>query len=192
MKVLDKQSDKRKAILEASLNLFCEKCFQETSTASISQAANVGTGTLFCYFENKEELVNVLYLESKEEFAAHAETGVWEQTSFKTRLRQVFNNTMQWYQENPRKIKFMSQFCSSSLITKVTREKALTRQRIITEVIKKAVEDGEVSTPSVELTSSLIAGYTHIAGTYLLDNAKEKDMKAWQDAAFSLIWKGIS
>jgi hypothetical protein len=74
----------------------------------------------------------------------------------------------------------------------VTREKALTRQRIITEVIKKAVEDGEVSTPSVELTSSLIAGYTHIAGTYLLDNAKDKDMKAWQDAAFSLIWKGIS
>jgi AcrR family transcriptional regulator len=191
MKTTEKQSDKRKAIMEASLNLFCEKCFQETSTASISQAANVGTGTLFCYFENKEELVNVLYLESKEEFAAHAESGVWEQTSFKTQLRQIFNNTISWYIDNPRRIKFMSQYCSSSLITKVTREKAITRQTIINEVIRKAVANGEVSTPSVELTASLVSGYMHIAGSYLLDNAKDTEMKEWQDTAFNLIWSGI-
>ena len=63
VKVIEKNVDKRKAILDACLSLFCESCFQETSTASISQKAGVATGTLFLYFENKEELVNELYLE---------------------------------------------------------------------------------------------------------------------------------
>ncbi len=192
MKSTDKQSEKRKAILEASLNLFCEKCFQDTSTASISQAANVGTGTLFCYFDSKEDLVNELYLQSKEEFAEYMENGVWEHKTFKTQLKHVLDRTIEWYRLNPKRITFMSQYRSSSLITKTTRTKAMERFTVIGDIIKKAVENGEASTTSVELLTALISGYFHMAAQFLMDNASEANLKSWQEEAFSVIWKGVN
>lgn len=192
MKIVDKQSEKRKAILEASLNLFCEKCYQDTSTASISQAANVGTGTLFCYFDSKEDLVNELYLQSKEEFAAYMEEGVWANLTFKTQLRHILDRTIDWYIQNPKKILFMTQYRSSALITNATREKATERFTVIGDVVKKAVENGEVNTESVELLSALISGYFHMASQFLMDKASETNLKKWHDEAFSVIWKGLN
>ena len=187
----DKHNDKRKSIMDASLKLFGEKCVQDTSTASISQEANVGTGTLFCYFDSKEDLVNALYLESKEELAAFIEEGVWEQTSFKMQLKYILDRTIQWYMENPRKIKFMAQFRSSPLITKITHEKAVLRFTVISDVVKKAVASGEVTTVSADLLSSLISGYFHQSCMYLMDNADNKNFKAWREETFALLWKGV-
>ena len=58
--------EKELQILNASLKLFVENGFHGTSTAEISKSAGVATGTLFHYFKTKEELINRLYLYSKE------------------------------------------------------------------------------------------------------------------------------
>lgn len=178
--------------MDASLKLFCEKCFQDTSTASISQAANVGTGTLFCYFSSKEELVNALYLESKEELGVYVSEGVWDQPTFKARLKYIFDRRIQWYQGNREKVKFMVQFHSSSLITKVTREKALLGTKVLNDVVAKAIEDKEVTSISADLLTALISGYLHQAALYVIENAPETDLTKWQDEAFGVIWKGVS
>lgn len=192
MKTTDKQNEKRKAILEASLKLFGKKCFQDTSTASISQEANVGTGTLFCYFDSKEDLVNELYLECKEEFGAYVSEGVWEHPTFKLRLRHIFDKQVQWYTENPQKIKFMIQYSSSPLITKVTRERAMLRMNAVNDIVKKAVETGELTVHSLELVSYSISAYFHQLGLYLLEKAEGKNLKKLQEEAFNLIWKGMN
>ncbi len=192
MKTAEKQSDKRKAIMEASLKLFCEKCFQDTSTASISQAANVGTGTLFCYFNSKEDLVNALYLESKEELAAFVAEGVWEHQTFKHRLKHIFERRIKWYRSNREKIKFMGQYHTSSLITKITREKALMSSTGLNDVITKAIQDGELQSSSTDLTTALISGYVHQAALYVAENAPESDLVKWQNEAFQVLWKGVS
>ncbi|REE83913.1 TetR family transcriptional regulator [Paenibacillus taihuensis] len=44
-------------IIEAADRLFCEKGFEETSVAEITQAAGVAKGTFFNYFATKEELL---------------------------------------------------------------------------------------------------------------------------------------
>jgi len=190
-KTIDKHSDKRKAILNASLKLFCEKCFQDTSTASISQQANVATGTLFLYFENKETLVNELYLESKDEYASYVEEGVWENQSFKTQLKHIFDRITEWKMNNEDKVKFMGQFCSSSYITKLTREKAMTRLSFLNDVVKKAVANKEVSPESEELMSAMLSAYFHSASTFLVEKKGHKNFKKWKDEAFEYIWHGI-
>lgn len=192
MKTTDKQSDKRKAIMEASLKLFCEKCFQDTSTASISQAASVGTGTLFCYFDSKEDLVNALYLESKEELAAFVEDGVWDHSTFKAQLMHVFDRRIQWYTANPEKIKFMMQYHSSKLITEATRERVVMKLQVLNEIVTRAVNNGEVTTASIDFLAALISGYFHNAGTYIAENASKEDLKKWQEEAFNMLWKGLN
>ncbi len=192
LKTNEKNSDKRQAILDASLKLFCEKCFQDTSTASISSEAKVATGTLFLYFENKEELVNELYLECKTEYAAYIEDGIWENTSFKTQLKHIWERGTAWCLQNPDKVKFMTQYSSSPQITKLTREKAVNRFRVMKEVIEKAVANKEINVSSVELLSCMLGGYFHNARIFLLDNTHNKNLKKWQEEIFEWIWKGVN
>jgi AcrR family transcriptional regulator len=53
----DENKEKTKqAILAAALKLFAEKGFYDTSTRAISRKAGIAEGTLFNYFETKEDL----------------------------------------------------------------------------------------------------------------------------------------
>lgn len=54
-------SIKRTNIIEAALVLFADRGFHGTNVPTIAKHANVGTGTIYRYFENKEELVNTVY-----------------------------------------------------------------------------------------------------------------------------------
>jgi TetR/AcrR family transcriptional regulator, repressor of fatR-cypB operon len=53
--------NKKEAILAAALELFAERGFHGTSVADIADRSNVGAGTIYRYFQDKEALVNALY-----------------------------------------------------------------------------------------------------------------------------------
>ena len=48
---------RRTLILEAAARLFAEKGFHRTTTKDIAEAADVSEGTLYNYFENKDEML---------------------------------------------------------------------------------------------------------------------------------------
>ncbi len=52
----EKKDSTRQAILRAALALFAQKGFYETTTRAISRKAKIAEGTLFNYFETKEDL----------------------------------------------------------------------------------------------------------------------------------------
>src|SRR5947199_3583071 len=52
----EKKQSTRQAILRAALALFAQKGFYRTTTKAISQKARIAEGTLFNYFETKEDL----------------------------------------------------------------------------------------------------------------------------------------
>lgn len=192
IKITEKSNDKRKAIMDACLKLFCESCYQDTSTAKISHEAGVATGTLFLYFDNKEELINELYLDCKDEYAGYIEDGVWEQMTFKAQLRHIWDRGLDWRLKNPEKMKFMMQFSSSPSITKLTKEKAMNRVTIINDIVKRAIENNEVAASSTELLSAMISGYFHSASLFLLEHPHSKNLKKMSDESFNFFWKGIN
>jgi TetR/AcrR family transcriptional regulator, repressor of fatR-cypB operon len=62
--------DKRRWILDAALKTFADRGFHGTAVPEVAQAAKVGTGTLYRYFENKEALVNEVYRDAKKRLRA--------------------------------------------------------------------------------------------------------------------------
>lgn len=57
--------DKRRQILDAALVLFAERGYHGTAVPLVASAAHVGTGTIYHYFTNKEELVNAVFRDAK-------------------------------------------------------------------------------------------------------------------------------
>lgn len=65
-----KIEDKREAILQAALELFAEQGFYGTAVPEIATRAKVAAGTIYRYFENKEALVNALFVRYKTQLGA--------------------------------------------------------------------------------------------------------------------------
>ena len=57
--------DKRRRILDAALQTFAERGYHGTSVPEVAEAAKIGVGTLYRYFENKDALVNEVYRDAK-------------------------------------------------------------------------------------------------------------------------------
>src|SRR5437868_11680362 len=55
-KRMENKERTRQAILKAALELFAEKGFYHTTTRAISRKAKIAEGTLFNYFQTKEDL----------------------------------------------------------------------------------------------------------------------------------------
>jgi len=62
--------DKRRIILDAALRVFAARGYHGTAVPEVAEAAGVGTGTLYRYFENKEALVNEVYRDAKQRLKA--------------------------------------------------------------------------------------------------------------------------
>ena len=58
--------DKRRIILDAALKTFAARGYHGTTVPEVADAAGVGTGTLYRYFEHKEALVNEVYRDAKQ------------------------------------------------------------------------------------------------------------------------------
>lgn len=58
----------RQEILEAALELFSEKGFHNVSMNEIAQKAEFAVGTMYKFFENKEDLYKALVLEQADKF----------------------------------------------------------------------------------------------------------------------------
>ena len=63
-KRLENKENTRRAILRAALQLFAEKGFYRTTTKTISRKAGIAEGTLFNYFETKDDLALYFFEES--------------------------------------------------------------------------------------------------------------------------------
>lgn len=59
------EGDKQRQILDAGLALFAERGYHGTAVPLVAEAAGVGTGTIYHYFENKEQLVNAVFRDAK-------------------------------------------------------------------------------------------------------------------------------
>ena len=54
-KIVDKQ-EKRKSILETAIRLFAKQGVKNTRIADIAEAARIGKGTVYGYFQSKDEI----------------------------------------------------------------------------------------------------------------------------------------
>jgi TetR/AcrR family transcriptional regulator, repressor of fatR-cypB operon len=62
--------DKRRRILDAALAMFAERGYHGVAVPEVAVAAGVGIGTLYHYFEHKQQLVNEVYRDAKQRLRA--------------------------------------------------------------------------------------------------------------------------
>jgi AcrR family transcriptional regulator len=104
-----KSEDKRNAILEAATRLFGERGLTAAPTSEISKQAGVAEGTLFTYFQTKDDLINALYRQIKLELADAMMSNFPRKKKVGTRLRHVWDRYVNWGIANTKQRKVLAQ-----------------------------------------------------------------------------------
>jgi len=113
-----KDDNKHNAIINAAIQLITTEGFAHTSMSKIAKAANVSPATIYIYFENKDDLLNKLYLTVKKNFGNVVFNGLSEKMAVKESFQLIWKNSLRYFLANPTTFTFHEQFVHSPLISK--------------------------------------------------------------------------
>ena len=186
-----KSEDKRNAILDAATRLFAERGLTAAPTSEISKLAGVAEGTLFTYFQTKDDLINALYREIKLELADAMMSDFPRKKSVGTRLRHVWDRWVNWGVANPEQQKVLAQLTVSEVLTKESRDAGsapfVEFQKMIRDAIEQRVFRNDVP---VELISRSLAAL--VEATIDLTVSNRSKAKQYRDSGFQMFWAGIT
>ena len=180
---------KREAILEATLALIAEHGFHGTAMSVVAEEAGVGAGTIYRYFDSKEDLITQLYLEIKREMGKAFLAGYSEDLSQRERFRTLWLNMLHYYMDHPQELAFLEQFGNSPYMNAEVKGAFTKYYEPLARFFRYAFEEGVfkkmplamLSTFTLEVAASLAKH--HAAGELTLDEeTKELAMSATWDA----------
>lgn len=181
-------NEKRQQILEAALSLFVTNGFHATPTSKIAKEAGVATGTLFHHFKTKEELINTLYLETKDVLIQSLSNNVEEQETIKGKLRKIFFNAIRWAVDHPEHQLFYDQYSNSPFISNITRELGHQRFQFIYDLLKQGQENDVLKPVAIDLLFEAIQGTLNGITKYLMNHPEKITDEQCMESAFSLYW----
>lgn len=125
MPKLQKSKEKKAALLKATLCLVNHGGVQEASMSKVAKMANVSPATIYLYFENKQDLVNQLYLDCKAMFCEFAFKDLEEGLPVKKSFEKIWYNIAAFKKNKVEEASFLSQCDNTPMIDDESRKEGL-------------------------------------------------------------------
>jgi len=187
-----KLENKRERILLAARRLFVNQGFHSTPTAAIAREASVANGTLFHYFNTKEELISTLYKETKKSFFAIATAGVENEKNIKRKIRLLWYNTVKWALNRPQDFLFMQQYSNSPFISQLTQKEISEHMGYYYDLIDEGKEKGTLKNIPTDLMYHLTTYQVNGLINYLFQHKEFQHNSTYLSMAFEFYWESIA
>lgn len=119
------KEDKRELLLQATLELVAKHGFHGAPCAAIAEQAGVAAGTIYRYFENKDVLINELYLSLENRINTALLEGYSEEMPFRERFLHVVRGLLKFFIAAPLEFKYIEQFHHSPYGVAFRRDRML-------------------------------------------------------------------
>lgn len=180
---------KRNDILEATLALIAEQGFHGTAMSMIAKKAGVGAGTIYRYFDSKEDLVTQLYLETKRQMGKAVLAGYAKVLPLRVRFRILWLNMLNYCLNHPDERAFLEQFENSPYLKPEVPKVCEEYCAPVVGFFEDAFEEGVFKRMPLEMLETFTLDVAvslakkHTAGALVLDErTKELAMSACWDA----------
>ncbi|MDE6213253.1 MAG: TetR/AcrR family transcriptional regulator [Lachnospiraceae bacterium] len=173
----------RENIASAASTLFMKKGIAATSMDDIAKAAGYSKATLYVYFENKEEIVGILVLNSMKKLYDYIALALAQQETTKQRYDGICQGLVQYQEEFPFYFKmvldkinvdFESRNCLPE--EKETYQVGEEINEIIKEFLITGMEKGELRS-DLEIMPTIFNFWGMLAGIIQLSANKEEYIK---------------
>ncbi|WP_317204687.1 TetR/AcrR family transcriptional regulator [Janthinobacterium sp.] len=187
-------------LIAAALDLFVERGFASTRLEDVAKRAGVSKGTLYLYFENKEELFKAVVRENIVHVIGQAEDSVAASTDSSVDLLRAM--LMEWWRHvGATKLAgitklMMAESGNFPELTQFYNEEVVTRgNAIITSVLKRGMARGEFRSVDAELMTAILSAPVIMLmmwnNSYLPCDKKDLDSDAYMSAFIELSLRGL-
>ena len=182
---------KKQQLLDTALTLFVTHGVQATSTASIAREAGVATGTLFHHFPSKQDLVDTLYLEAKQDLAQTLATPP-DSGSLQEQLQLLWGKALAWATAHPNQLKLMLQLNHDPAYT-ISRHQdlMLTTMGFIGDRVEQAQQQGLLAPLPMPLVLSFFRQHFLSTAQLFIEQPELAQQPHYQQGAFHILWQGL-
>jgi len=131
---------RRHEIFNASVHLFLEDGFRETSMREIADAANMGKSTLYDYFKTKEEILLWGVEDQIQDLTALAQEIMNRPISAMERLREVMKTHLEYLIDN--KEFYLKLSFEVQRLTLESQQRIQVKRHTYQDLIRRLIDDG--------------------------------------------------
>ncbi|HEU5011582.1 MAG TPA: TetR/AcrR family transcriptional regulator [Roseiflexaceae bacterium] len=138
------QAQRRREIFDASVKLFLEKGFPETSMREIAEAAGMGKSSLYDYFRTKDEILAFVIEEETAILTQQAQAIARQSFPPEARLKRVMETHFTFMQENRN---LFSRLSAEALRLKAESQRGIQQRRyayqdLVAGIIQEGISQG--------------------------------------------------
>ncbi|MGE6721037.1 TetR/AcrR family transcriptional regulator [Peribacillus frigoritolerans] len=150
--------DRKKIILEAATKSFSLFGYKATTMDQVAKIANVGKGTIYTFYKNKEELFKEIVQRMIEEMKYEAEQSLDDQLSFFENLHRAVYRILEFRQEHQLSLKLLQEEreIGTPAVQEMVNEMEEAIVSYIKEKLKIAIDKGYIQPCDPEITAFLM------------------------------------
>lgn len=190
MAIRQKCIEKRIALLNATLQLVNNYGFHDAPMSKIAKLAGVSPATIYIYFENKQDLINKLYLEVKSSFSEYAFKNYKESLPIKEGFEIIWKNIAHFKLNQVEEAMFLSQCDNTPMIDPESKQKGLIHLQPLLDLWERGQNEGIIK----PISPYLLYAFSIYPLAFLMTMKQRKSCEFNEvnlDEAFQSAWDSI-
>lgn len=182
--------DKEKALLDATLSLVNNRGFHDAPMSKIAKLAKVAPATIYLYFENKQDLINRLYLYIKASFCNYAFQNYEKGLSVEQGFKFIWRNIAHYKITHVEEALFLSLCDITPMIDQDIKEQGLAHFQPLLDLWERGQEEGIIK----DCSPYLLYAYTVNPLSFLVSMHQNNALKLDDtvvEKAYELTWNSI-
>ncbi|MGN0643019.1 MAG: TetR/AcrR family transcriptional regulator [Huintestinicola sp.] len=163
------KTKKRELILDSAEELLCRMSDREISVDMIASNAGIGKGSIYYYFDSKEDIIDAVIERSYTTAIQEFFSDVYDQSSALVKIKALFRTVIKEEFKNSRKNIIVAFHVQDNLMLhiKMMMTAVRTISPILTKLLSEGAEDGSFHTESPKESAEMIVAML----TFLLDKS---------------------
>jgi AcrR family transcriptional regulator len=190
MAKLQKSIDKRNALVKATISLVNNNGFHATPMSKIAKMANVSPATIYLYFENKQDLINKVYLQVKEVYTQYAFQTYNGKMEVAEGFELIWKRIANFKLKKREEAMFLAQCDNTPMIDEPSRNEGIKHLQPLLDLWQRGQQEGIIK----PLSPYLLYAYT-ISPISFLMVMQQRDVfqlnENHVEEAFQAAWDGI-
>jgi|TARA_R110000744_G_scaffold6315_6_gene22248 AcrR family transcriptional regulator len=142
MAKLQKSIEKRNALVKATINLVNNNGFHATPMSKIAKMANVSPATIYLYFDNKQDLVNKVYIEVKSAYTAYAFKNYSNDIPVSKGFEIIWKRIADFKLKEVEEAMFLAQCDNTPIIDEASRQEGLKHLQPLLDLWERGKKEG--------------------------------------------------
>lgn len=153
------ETNKKDAILKSALAHFAKRGYDGTTVPMIANTAQVGAGTIYRYFENKETLVNALFQQCVQEFSEKIKfEGIDSSSDMRDQFHYIFKRLIKFADSNIEALLFIESQNNAYYIDATSRKAFQGLMETLRQLMQNGKDKGEIKDLQADALIAIVYG----------------------------------